>query len=173
MCIRDRANWMWPCKNEGEDARLYKAVESVSKFAIELGINIPTGKDSLSMNQKYEKIEVKSPGTVIVSATAHCNNIYNIIEPVFKLDKGSIFYINLSSDDFKLGGSAFSQIIGSIGNNTPTIINSKYFVNVFETIQKMIKNNLIVAGHDIGSGGFITSLMEMCFSTRNLSLIHI
>ena len=55
------ANWMWPCKNEGEDARLYKAVESVSKFAIELGINIPTGKDSLSMNQKYENIEVKSP----------------------------------------------------------------------------------------------------------------
>ena len=119
---------MWPCKNEGEDARLYKAVESVSKFAIELGINIPTGKDSLSMNQKYENIEVKSPGTVIISATAHCNNISNIIEPVFKLDKGSIFYINLSSDDFKLGGSAFSQIIGSIGNNTPTINDSKYFV---------------------------------------------
>ena len=163
------ANWMWPCKNEGEDARLYKAVESVSKFAIELGINIPTGKDSLSMNQKYENLEVKSPGTVIVSATAHCNNISNIIEPVFKLDKGPIFYINLSSDDFKLGGSAFSQIMGSIGNNTPTINDSKYFVNVFETIQKMIKNNLIIAGHDIGSGGFITSLMEMCFSTKNIA----
>ena len=95
------------------------------------------------MNQKYENLEVKSPGTVIVSATAHCNNISNIIEPVFKLDKGSIFYINLSSDDFKLGGSAFSQIIGNIGNNTPTINDSKYFVNVFETLNTNNKINSI------------------------------
>ena len=48
------ANWMWPCKNEGEDARLFKAVEAISEFAIDLGINVPTGKDSLSMKQKYK-----------------------------------------------------------------------------------------------------------------------
>jgi len=162
------ANWMWPCKNNGEDARLYNAVEAVSDFAISLGINIPTGKDSLSMNQKYNDIEVKSPGTVIISATAHCNDIYNIIEPVFKINSGSIYYINLSSDEFKLGGSAFSQIIGSLGNETPTVKKDKYFIKVFEFIQSLIKDNLIVAGHDIGSGGFITSLMEMCFSTPNI-----
>ena len=162
------ANWMWPCRNYGEDARLYKAVDSLSKFAIELGINIPTGKDSLSMNQKYEDIEVKSPGTVIISATAHCSDIYNIIEPPLKANKGSVFYINLSSDDYKLGGSAFSQIIGNIGVDTPTINDSKYFLNVFDTIQKMIKKKLIISGHDIGSGGLITTLMEMCFSTNNI-----
>ena len=162
------ANWMWPCRNYGEDARLYKAVDSLSKFAIELGINIPTGKDSLSMNQKYEDIEVKSPGTVIISATAHCSDIYNIIEPPLKANKGSVFYINLSSDDYKLGGSAFSQIIGNIGVDTPTINDSKYFLNVFDTIQKMIKKKLIISGHDVGSGGLITTLMEMCFSTNNI-----
>ena len=162
------ANWMWPCRNIGEDARLYKAVDSLSKFAIELGINIPTGKDSLSMNQKYEDIEVKSPGTVIISATAHCSDIYNIIEPPLKANKGSVFYINLSSDDYKLGGSAFSQIIGNIGVDTPTINDSKYFLNVFDTIQKMIKKKLIISGHDVGSGGLITTLMEMCFSTNNI-----
>ncbi len=162
------ANWMWPCRNYGEDARLYKAVDSLSKFAIELGINIPTGKDSLSMNQKYEDIEVKSPGTVIISATAHCSDIYNIIEPPLKANKGSVFYINLSSDDYKLGGSAFSQIIGNIGIDTPTINDSKYFLNVFDTIQKMIKKKLIISGHDVGSGGLITTLMEMCFSTNNI-----
>tara|TARA_B100001109_G_scaffold255736_1_gene260433 strand:+ start:606 stop:4283 length:3678 start_codon:yes stop_codon:yes gene_type:complete len=163
------ANWMWPCKNKGEDARLYKAVESVSRFAIDLGINIPTGKDSLSMNQKYKEIEVKSPGTVIISATAHCNNIFNIIEPVFKLNYGSIYYINLSSDKFKLGGSAFSQIIGNIGTECPTINDSKYFINVFNTIQELIYSDLIIAGHDIGSGGFITTIMEMCFPTTKIS----
>ena len=162
------ANWMWPCRNYGEDARLYKAVDSLSKFAIELGINIPTGKDSLSMNQKYEDIEVKSPGTVIISATAHCSDIYNIIEPPLKANKGSVFYINLSSDDYKLGGSAFSQIIGNIGVDTPTINDSKYFLNVFDTIQKMIKKKHIISGHDVGSGGLITTLMEMCFSTNNI-----
>ncbi len=163
------ANWMWPCKNEGEDARLYEAVKSVSKFAIELGINIPTGKDSLSMNQKYDNIEVKSPGTVIISATGHCNDIFNVVEPVFKLNYGSIYYINLSSDDFKLGGSAFSQIIGNLGNETPTVNDSKYFLNVFETIQYLIRDNQLIAGHDTGSGGLITSLMEMCFSSNNIS----
>ena len=64
------ANWMWPCKNEGEDARLYKAVEACSDFACSLGINIPTGKDSLSMTQKYGNEKVYSPGCVIISAGA-------------------------------------------------------------------------------------------------------
>ena len=61
---------MWPCRNEGEDARLYRAVEACSDFASELGINIPTGKDSLSMTQKYGDDKVYSPGTVIISAAA-------------------------------------------------------------------------------------------------------
>ena len=69
------ANWMWPCNNPGEDARLYKAVEACSNFAQELGINIPTGKDSLSMKQKYADGDVTAPGTVIISATAHCSDI--------------------------------------------------------------------------------------------------
>ncbi|HZH70528.1 MAG TPA: phosphoribosylformylglycinamidine synthase, partial [Flavobacteriaceae bacterium] len=66
------ANWMWPCNNPGEDARLYKAVEAVSEFSIALGINVPTGKDSLSMKQKYPDGEVISPGTVIISAAGNC-----------------------------------------------------------------------------------------------------
>ena len=77
------ANWMWPCKNEGEDARLYKAVQAVSEFAIDLGINVPTGKDSLSMKQKYPNEDVIAPGTVIISAAGNCNDITKVIEPVF------------------------------------------------------------------------------------------
>ena len=163
------ANWMWPCKNKGEDSRLFDAVESLSNFAISLGVNVPTGKDSLSMSQKYKDKQIKAPGTVIVSATANCDNIYNVIEPVFKIDSGSIFYINISKDNFKLGGSAFAQIIGNIGKETPCVKDAKYFVKVFNLVQDLIKKNLIVAGHDVSSGGMITSLMEMCFSSQNIS----
>ena len=162
------ANWMWPCKNEGEDARLYEAVEAISKFAIDLGINVPTGKDSLSMKQKYPNDEVISPGTVIISAAGNCNDISKVIEPVLKKDGGDIYYINLSEDSYKLGGSSFAQILNKIGSETPTINNTKGFKNTFNTIQSLIREEKIVAGHDIASGGLITTLLEMCFADINL-----
>ena len=162
------ANWMWACKNEGEDARLYEAVEACSEFAIELGINIPTGKDSLSMKQKYPNDEVIAPGTVIISAGANCSNITKVVEPVLQRNKGSIYYINLSQDDFKLGGSSFAQTQNKVGTETSTIKDSQFFKKAFNTIQDLIKDRQIVAGHDIGSGGLITTLLEMCFADVNL-----
>ena len=162
------ANWMWPCKNEGEDARLYKAVQAVSDFAIELGINVPTGKDSLSMKQKYKDGDVISPGTVVISAAGNCSDITKVVEPVLQKGAGSIYYINLSKDNFKLGGSSFAQTRNSIGNETPTITDSAYFKTVFNTIQSLIKEDKIVAGHDVASGGLITTLLELCFADTNL-----
>lgn len=162
------ANWMWPCKNEGEDARLYQAVKACSDFAIDLGINIPTGKDSLSMKQKYKNDEVISPGTVIISAAGNCNNITQVIEPVLQKNGGSIYYINLSNDSYKLGGSSFAQILNKIGNETPDIKNPAQFKVAFNTIQELIKAGKVQAGHDIGSGGLITTLLEMCFADRDL-----
>ncbi|WP_310558949.1 phosphoribosylformylglycinamidine synthase [Flavobacterium sp.] len=162
------ANWMWACKNEGEDARLYAAVEACSEFAIELGINIPTGKDSLSMKQKYLNHEVIAPGTVIISAGGNCTDIRKVVEPVLQKDGGSIYYINLSQDEFKLGGSSLAQTLNSIGNEAPTIKDAAFFKNAFNTIQELILDNQIIAGHDIGSGGLITTLLEMCFADLNL-----
>ncbi len=158
------ANWMWPCKNEGEDARLYEAVKAVSEFSIALGINVPTGKDSLSMKQKYPNEDVISPGTVIISAAANCNDITKIVEPVFQKDGGSIYYINISQDEFKLGGSSFGQIVNKIGNETPTVKSAAYVTNVFNTLQGLIVDEQIVAGHDVASGGLITTLLELCFA---------
>ncbi len=162
------ANWMWPCKNEGEDARLYEAVQAISEFAIDLGINVPTGKDSLSMKQKYPDGDVISPGTVIISAAANCNNITNVIEPVLRRNGGDIYYINLSQDQFKLGGSSFAQILNKVGNDAPNIKDAGYVKTVFNTIQQLIKDQKIVAGHDVASGGLITTLLEMCFADINL-----
>ncbi|SEQ09039.1 phosphoribosylformylglycinamidine synthase [Flavobacterium urocaniciphilum] len=162
------ANWMWACKNEGEDARLYDAVKGCSDFAIELGINIPTGKDSLSMKQKYPNDEVIAPGTVIISAAGNCSNITKVVEPVLQHNGGNIYYLNLSQDAFKLGGSSFNQILNKVGNETPTIKNADYFKKAFNTLQDLIKARKIKAGHDVGSGGLVTTLLEMCFADVNL-----
>ncbi len=162
------ANWMWACKNEGEDARLYEAVKGCSDFAIELGINIPTGKDSLSMKQKYPNDEVIAPGTVIISAAGNCSNITKVVEPVLQRNGGNIYYLNLSQDSFKLGGSSFAQVLNKIGNDVPTIQNSEFFKKAFNLLQDLIKDRKIKAGHDIGSGGLITTLLEMCFADTKL-----
>ena len=162
------ANWMWACKNEGEDARLYEAVKACSDFAIDLGINIPTGKDSLSMKQKYKDGDVIAPGTVIISAGGNCNDITKVVEPVLQKDGAAIYYINLSNDTYQLGGSSFAQILNKIGNVTPDVKDAAKFKTAFNTIQQLIKANKIQAGHDIGSGGLITTLLEMCFADRDL-----
>ncbi|MDG1228007.1 MAG: phosphoribosylformylglycinamidine synthase, partial [Polaribacter sp.] len=162
------ANWMWPCKNEGEDARLYKAVKAVSEFSLDLGINVPTGKDSLSMKQKYADDEVIAPGTVIISAAGNCNAISKVVEPLLKVNGGNIYYINISQDEFKLGGSSFHQVLNTIGNEAPDVKNSQFVKNTFNTIQELIKADKITAGHDVASGGLITTLLEMCFADVNL-----
>jgi phosphoribosylformylglycinamidine synthase len=162
------ANWMWACKNEGEDARLYEAVKACSDFAIELGINIPTGKDSLSMKQKYPNDEVIAPGTVIISAGGNCSTITKVVEPVLKRDGGNIYYLNLSQDTFKLGGSSFAQILNRVGTEVSTIKDAAYFKKSFNVLQDLIKARNIKAGHDVGSGGLIVTLLEMCFADVNL-----
>ena len=166
------ANWMWPAKNAGENARLYQAVEAVSDFAIKLGINIPTGKDSLSMTQKYPKGDVVySPGTVIISAVAEVEDIRKTVSPNLQPTSGStLVYIDFSTDSFSLGGSSFAQVLNQLGRKAPTICDDAYFVRAFTAIQELIKQDLVVAGHDISSGGLITTLLEMCFPATNIGL---
>ncbi|QIK61206.1 phosphoribosylformylglycinamidine synthase [Dysgonomonas sp. HDW5A] len=159
------ANWMWPCKNPGEDARLYRAVEACSNFACELGINIPTGKDSLSMTQKYGDDKVYAPGTVIISAAAEVKNIRKIVSPVLAYIKGTyLYYIDFSFDTFKLGGSALAQTMSKLGEEVPTVKDSEYFKDAFTCIQELIERGLVLAGHDISAGGMITAMLEMCFA---------
>ena len=164
------ANWMWACNNPGEDARLYEAVKACSDFAISLGINIPTGKDSLSMKQKYSDQEVIAPGTVIISAGAHCSAIDKVVTPELKRGSGDVYHIDLSDCKSALGGSAYGQLNQAIGTQAPDVTKAKYFKTVFNVIQKELLKSTISAGHDISSGGLITSLLEMCFAADGLGL---
>lgn len=162
------ANWMWPCRNEGEDARLYKAVEACASLAKELGINIPTGKDSLSMTQKYPNGDkVISPGTVIITAAAAVSDVQKIVRPNIQNNSThKLIYIDFSFDSLKLGGSAFAQSLGQLGEEAPTVQDSEYFIDAFEAVQTLIQKGYVLAGHDISAGGMITTLLEMCFANQ-------
>jgi phosphoribosylformylglycinamidine synthase len=165
------ANWMWPTKTEGENARLYKAVEAVSGFSIQLGINVPTGKDSLSMTQKYpDGQKVDSPGTVIISAIGEVEDIRKTVSPALHNITSKLIYIPFTKEKLVLGGSSFAQVMNSLGTEAPTVTDATYFARCFETIQTLIKQNQILAGHDISSGGLITALLEMCFPTSGVGL---
>nr|HRQ30361.1 phosphoribosylformylglycinamidine synthase [Saprospiraceae bacterium] len=159
------ANWMWPAKNAGENDRLYRAVKTMSDFAIALGINIPTGKDSLSMKQQYKDKEVFSPGTVIISAVGEVSDFTKCVGPVIQsqLDT-SIVYIDFSGSPFHLGGSSFAQSLAKLGAQVPTVNDAAYFANCFETIQELVRMDLVLAGHDVSAGGLITCLLEMNFA---------
>lgn len=165
------ANWMWPCRNEGEDARLYQAVQAASDFAIELGVNIPTGKDSLSMTQKYDDKKVYAPGTVIISTVGEVSDFRKIAVPVLKNDSNTeIVYIDFSFDKLRLGGSSFAQILNKVGKDVPDVKDSAYFVEAFTAVQQLVSEGMVLAGHDISAGGMITALLEMCFADNRAGM---
>ena len=161
------ANWMWPCRSQkGEDARLYAGVEALSDFCCSLQVNVPTGKDSLSMTQKYgDGSKVISPGTVIVSSGGEVSDVKKVVSPVLvNNEKSTLYHIDFSFDTLKLGGSAFAQVLGKVGSDVPTVQNPEYFRDAFLAVQELVKGGLLLAGHDISAGGLITCLLEMCFA---------
>jgi phosphoribosylformylglycinamidine synthase len=160
------ANWMWPARQPGENARLYEAVEAVSELACALGINIPTGKDSLSMMQKYpDGRVVLSPGTVIISAVAEVSDIRKTVSPALQRTEAALFYIDFSGDDLHLGGSSFAQVCNQLGTDAPGVTDAARFAAAFACVQRLIEKEAVWAGHDVSSGGLITTLLEMCFAT--------
>jgi phosphoribosylformylglycinamidine synthase len=166
------ANWMWPAKNEGENARIYKAVKAASDFACALGINIPTGKDSMSMTQKYKDGVVYAPGTVIISASSEVSDVKKVVEPVLlNAPNSSLYFVDFSKMNRRLGGSAFSQIVNKLGNEAPSVADSAYFAAAFNAIQQCVEQGIILAGHDISSGGLITTLLEMCFADNHSGMV--
>ena len=161
------ANWMWPCRSQkGEDARRYSAVKALSDFCCDLNINVPTGKDSLSLSQQYPNGEkIISPGTVIVSAGGEVSDVKKVVSPVLVNDKNSsLYHIDFSFDEQALGGSAFAQSLGKVGSDVPTVKDAEYFADCFNAVQDLIKKGWVMAGHDISAGGLITTLLEMCFA---------
>lgn len=163
------ANWMWPAKQSGEDARLYEAVSSLSQFCCELGVAVPTGKDSLSMTMRYDKDSsprysvVKSPGTVVVSASALTKQVYKSVSADLKPIEGSLLYsldFGCSGSDFIMGG-ALSQVYTALGAENRGMVSPAKLSQAFSFVQDLLDQNLALSVHDVSYGGLFVSILEM------------
>ncbi|MBM3705369.1 MAG: phosphoribosylformylglycinamidine synthase [Actinobacteria bacterium] len=174
--IKCSVNWMWPAKLPGEGIQLWEAAKALSGIMKELGIAADGGKDSVSMAARFGNQLIKSPGQVVVSAYATVPDIGKIITPDIKKPGNSrLMLIDISGGKNRLGGSAFAQSLGQIGNDSPDIDHAGSLKNAFIAVQQLIKENLILAGHDRSDGGLITAVAEMimsgnCGSELELSL---
>lgn len=160
------ANWMWPCKNPGMDAALYRAVEACSNFAKALGINIPTGKDSLSMTLNYNDLKVLAPPTVVISASAEVSDVKKTVSSAFSNRLSTLYYIDFSSDILKLGGSALFQTRNLLSDEIPCVNDVDKFIRAFNSVQQLVERGLILAIHDVSAGGLVTTLLEMTFANQ-------
>jgi phosphoribosylformylglycinamidine synthase len=163
--IKCSVNWMWAPKLPGEGVAIYDAALSMRDFMIRLGIAADGGKDSLSMALRDGDETIKSPRELVISAYCTMPDIRKVITPDIKRPGQSyMLFIDLSRGKCRLGGSVFAQVLKQIGDECPDIEEPALFKSAFETIQEMIDDNLILAGHDISDGGLIVALMEMAFS---------
>jgi phosphoribosylformylglycinamidine synthase len=163
--IKCSANWMWAPKLPGEGAALYDAACAMKDLMIQLGIAVDGGKDSLSMATRVGEEIVKSPRELVISAYATMPDITKVVTPDIKTPGNSqLILIEITKGQARLGGSALTQVYGQIGNNSPDVDDPDMLKRAFHAIQKLMSENLILAGHDISDGGLITTFLEMAFS---------
>jgi phosphoribosylformylglycinamidine synthase len=163
--IKCSANWMWAPKLRGEGAALYDAACAMRDLMIQLGIAVDGGKDSLSMATRVGDEIVKSPRELVISAYATMPDITRVVTPDIKEPGHSqLIFIDMARQKVRLGGSALAQVYGQVGNESPDVDDPEMLKRAFEAIQKLISENLILAGHDISDGGIITTFLEMAFA---------
>jgi phosphoribosylformylglycinamidine synthase len=163
--IKCSANWMWAPKLPGEGAALYDAACAMRDLMIQLGIAVDGGKDSLSMATRVGDEIVKSPRELVISAYATMHDITKVVTPDIKKPGDSqLIFIDIAKHRARLGGSALAQVYGQVGNESPDVDDPEMLKRAFNAIQKLISENLILAGHDVSDGGILTTVLEMAFA---------
>ena len=162
-------NWGVAASEPGEGARLYAANQALNSLLDDLGISINGGKDSMSMaarvNQHGKRLMVKAPGTLVVTAYAACPDITKTVTPDIKqAGESRLMLIDLSGGKHRLGGSALAQVYGQVGDEAPNVDDPQVLRQGFEAVQELIKDGLVLAGHDRSDGGLVTCLLEMAFA---------
>jgi phosphoribosylformylglycinamidine synthase len=163
--IKCSVNWMWAAKLPGEGSRIYDAAVALRDLMLELGIAVDGGKDSLSMAARVGQENVKAPGEVVVSGYATMPDITKKATPDIKNPGVSkLVFIDLAEGRNRMGGSALAQAFGQIGDEAPDVDSPSLLIKAFNTVQRMIGDDLILACHDRSDGGLITTLLEMVIS---------
>ena len=172
--VRLSANWMSATSHPGEAAALYEAVEAISSFAIELGVSIPVGKDSLSMKMKWtdgeEEKEVTSPLSLVVTSFAVTKDNSRTWTPALQrleeVGETLLIFVDLAQGAQAMGGSALAQCFGQVGNTAPDVRDSELFRDFFDAIEQLHESGVVLAYHDRSDGGLLTTLVEMMFAGR-------
>ena len=169
--IKLSANWMSPAGHPGEDAGLYEAVKAIGEeLCPTLGLTIPVGKDSMSMKTKWqdngEDKSVTSPMSLIITAFGAVEDIRKTVTPELRTDQGEtcLLAIDLSKGKNRLGGSCLAQVYKQLGNETPDVDNAEILKGFFNAMQVLVRDEKLVAYHDISDGGIFTTVCEMAFA---------
>jgi len=169
--VRLSANWMAAVGQDGEDAALYDAVHAVGmELCPALGISIPVGKDSLSMQTRWRDADgdqrTVSPVSLIVTAFARSLDVRQAMTPQLLLDQGDseVWLIDLGAGRSRLGGSALMQAFARGGGVSPDLDDAARFARFFAAIQAANARGLLLAYHDRSDGGAIVALIEMALA---------
>ena len=168
--IQVSANWMAASGENIEDLALRYGVEALSNFAVELGISIPVGKDSLSMRTKWEQdnkqYTVKSPLSGVITAMAPVMDVRDAVTTLLDTKIDSELILVKINNKNRLGGSIFSEVYKQDIDNTPDIDDVSSFMKLFNKTQSLIADKKIHALHDISDGGLIVTISELAFTAR-------
>ena len=169
--IKLSANWMAACGNEGEDEKLYRTVEAVSKACQALDLSIPVGKDSLSMKTVWqegeEKKSVVSPLSLIISAFAPVQDVRKTVTPELKnVEDSVLLFIDLGFGKARMGGSAFGQVYNNMSGDAPDLDDTDRLKAFYSVIQQLVAEDKLLAYHDRSDGGLFATLAEMAFAGR-------
>ncbi|MBG8598508.1 phosphoribosylformylglycinamidine synthase [Neisseria meningitidis] len=169
--IKLSANWMAACGNEGEDEKLYRTVEAVSKACQALDLSIPVGKDSLSMKTVWQdgadKKSVVSPLSLIISAFAPVEDVRKTVTPELKnVEDSVLLFIDLGFGKARMGGSAFGQVYNNMSGDAPDLDDTSRLKAFYNVIQQLVAEDKLLAYHDRSDGGLFAVLVEMAFAGR-------
>ena len=168
--VQVSANWMAATGEGVEDLSLRDGVEALSECCVNLNISVPVGKDSLSMKTKWQEDKsdyvVKSPLSGVITAMAPVEDVRVAVTPELDTDiQSKILHVKLN-DKKRLAGSIFSQVTESQFQETPDIDDMQLLKIMFNTVQRLVAQNKILALHDISDGGLMITLLEMAFTKK-------
>lgn len=167
--IKLSANWMSSAGNDENDFALFESVKTIGMdLCPKLGISIPVGKDSMSMQTKWddgEEKNVASPMSVVITAFSECPDVTKTLTPQLENnEKTTLLFIDLAAGKTRMGGSSLNLVNQLVSGKTPDLENPEFFKKFFHLIQTLNKENNILAYHDRSDGGLITTLLEMAFA---------
>ncbi len=170
--IKLSANWMAACGFGDEDARLFDAVRAVGmELCPELDISIPVGKDSLSMQARYQDdgtvLQVVSPVSLVVSAFARVADVRGTLTPVLEREiESELWLLGLGGGKRRLGGSILAQVQDAFGGESPDLDDPDLLRSLFELVGEAREAGIVRACHDRSDGGAFAAVCEMAFASH-------